>query len=135
MPSKIDHVKVAAGDLLIADTWGGGGCGDPLERDPAQVLFDVEAGLVSVEGARRYGVVIAHGAVDAGATKALRQQMSTKRGKVQLFDRGFVDVLELKSRCKAETGLAAPAAPQFTTWAQARAGKSDKAPRKGRRVA
>ena len=58
LPSKIDHVKVEAGDLLIADTWGGGGWGDPLERDAKQVAFDVVAGLVTVEGAKRYGVIV-----------------------------------------------------------------------------
>ena len=29
LESKLDHVKVEAGDLLLSDTWGGGGCGDP----------------------------------------------------------------------------------------------------------
>ena len=46
-PSKIDRIKVEPGDLLLSDTWGGGGCGDPLERDAALVQFDVEAGLVT----------------------------------------------------------------------------------------
>jgi hypothetical protein len=32
---------------------------------------------------------------------------------VPLFDRGFRDIAELKSRCKTETGLDAPAAPKF----------------------
>jgi N-methylhydantoinase B len=127
LPSKIDHVKVEAGDLLIADTWGGGGCGDPLERDPSQVLFDVDAGLVSVSGARRYGVVLKRGKVDKAATTALRAEMATARGPAPLFDRGFVDVAELKARCKAETGLEPPAAPKFTTWAKAKADKMTKA--------
>ena len=38
---------------------GGGGFGNPLERDPAMVLADVVEGYVSMEGAERdYGVVI-----------------------------------------------------------------------------
>ena len=38
---------------------GGGGFGNPLERDPAMVLSDVVEGYVSMEGAERdYGVVI-----------------------------------------------------------------------------
>ena len=37
LPSKADRIKVEPGDLLYFDTWGGGGCGDPLERDPAKV--------------------------------------------------------------------------------------------------
>ncbi len=38
---------------------GGGGFGDPLERDPAMVLADVVEGYVSITGAERdYGVII-----------------------------------------------------------------------------
>ena len=58
LDSKCDRIKVAAGDLLYFDTWGGGGWGDPLQRPAERVLFDVDAGLVTVEGARSYGVVI-----------------------------------------------------------------------------
>jgi N-methylhydantoinase B len=106
-------VVVQPGDLLLYETWGGGGCGDPLEREPAAVAFDVEAGLVSDDGARRYGVVLKNGRVDAAATKSLRAGMAAERGAAPLFDRGFRDIAELKSRCKAETGLEAPAAPRF----------------------
>jgi N-methylhydantoinase B len=116
--SKIDHIKVEAGDLLLADTWGGGGWGDPLEREAAKVAFDVAAGLVTVEGAKRYGIVCdALGAVDEAATTALRKEMAGKRGPKKIFDRGFDSIDELKRRCKAETGLEPPAAPQFTKWA------------------
>ena len=120
LESKVDRIKVEAGDLLLADTWGGGGCGDPLEREAERVQFDVEAGLVTVEGARRYGVVIkADGSVDAAATTALRRKMATERGPVKLFDRGFDSVEELKARCKTDTGLSPPQQPQFTKWAVA----------------
>jgi N-methylhydantoinase B len=129
LPSKIDHVKVEAGDLLVADTWGGGGCGDPLERDPSLVLFDVDAGLVTVEGAGRYGVVIKRGKVDRAATTSLRAKMAAARGPVKLFDRGFEDIAELKARCKVETGLEPPSDPKFTTWAKAKAEKAVKAAR------
>jgi N-methylhydantoinase B len=61
---------------------GGGGWGDPLERDPAKVLDDVLDEYVSVEGARRdYGVVLTGTlaeldlAVDAVATERLRAEM------------------------------------------------------------
>lgn len=130
LPSKIDHVKVEAGDLLYFDTWGGGGCGDPLERSPEQVRFDVEAGLVTPEGARRYGVVIAEdGSVDESATQTLRARMAAERGPVKLFDRGFESIEDLKSRCYAETGLEPPSQPQFTVWAQKAAAATCKRPR------
>ena len=61
------------GELIQLWGGGGGGFGDPFERDPELVLADVLAGLVSPERARDvYGVVIAHGAVDAALTAALR---------------------------------------------------------------
>jgi N-methylhydantoinase B len=113
LPAKCDRIKVAVGDLLYFDTWGGGGCGDPLEREPARVQFDVAAGLVSVDGARRYGVVLddTH-QVDEDATAHLRRTMREQRGDCALFDRGFRSIDELKGRCLAETGLSPPAAPQ-----------------------
>jgi N-methylhydantoinase B len=53
---------------------GGGGFGDPFEREPARVLEDVRDGKVSVAAAReRYGVAIDDGEVDVDATGALRK--------------------------------------------------------------
>jgi N-methylhydantoinase B len=50
--------------LLRLRTTGGGGWGDPFEREPELVLRDVVQGRVSVESAERdYGVVIDDGAV------------------------------------------------------------------------
>jgi N-methylhydantoinase B len=118
LPSKADHIKVEPGDVLYFDTWGGGGCGDPLERDVEKVQFDVEAGLVTSAGARRYGVVIgADSKADARASAELRKSMAAGRGTKRLFDRGFESIEELKGRCKRETGLEPPAQPRFTQWA------------------
>jgi N-methylhydantoinase B len=110
---------VEPGDILHFNTWGGGGWGDPLKRPAEKVLADVERGLVTIEGARRYGVVIAAGRVDTGATDRLRTEMAAKRGDTQLFDRGFRNLAELKARCERETGFAPPKEPVF--FAQARA--------------
>ena len=50
------------------ESGGGGGYGDPLERDPEAVRADVREGFVSAERAREgYGVVLgAAGEVDGG---------------------------------------------------------------------
>jgi len=70
---KIDMVSLQAGDVVSVRTPGGGGWGDPFERDPAAVLADVRNGVVGVAAARaRYGVAIAGDAVDPEATRALR---------------------------------------------------------------
>jgi N-methylhydantoinase B len=52
-------LPVKEGDEFDRPSSGGGGFGDPLQRDPAQVLEDVIDDYVSVERARKdYGVVI-----------------------------------------------------------------------------
>jgi N-methylhydantoinase B len=59
-------------------TAGGGGWGDPLDRDPARVLRDVREGYVTATRAREdYGVVLTADArgVDAGATAELRARL------------------------------------------------------------
>jgi N-methylhydantoinase B len=115
MPSKIDRIKVEAGDLLIADTWGGGGCGDPYEREIERVVFDVQAGLVTPKGALSYGVVVNDDlTADVAATGKLRAKLKAERGPVKLFDRGFESIDELKARCETETGLPPPRQPRFT---------------------
>jgi N-methylhydantoinase B len=74
------------GELIQLWGGGGGGFGDPFERDPELVLADVAAGLVSPERARDvYGVVIANGAVDVDATAA---QRSRRRNVASGFDFG-----------------------------------------------
>jgi N-methylhydantoinase B len=57
--SVFSDVPLAAGDVFSRPTAGGGGYGDPLERDPALVREDVADGYVSIErAARDYGVVL-----------------------------------------------------------------------------
>jgi N-methylhydantoinase B len=64
LPGMNDDVPLPAGTLLRLRTTGGGGWGDPFEREPELVLQDVLRGLVSVEAAERdYGVVIREGRV------------------------------------------------------------------------
>ncbi len=109
--NKVEDVTVAAGDQLHFITWGGGGWGDPLDRDPALVGKEIVQGLVTAAGARAYGVVADdHGLVDAAATQALRDQMRSSRGDLKLFDYG-PGIDELRARCEAETGLPAPIQP------------------------
>jgi hypothetical protein len=72
---------VEEGDLLCFETWGGGGWGDPLKRDAALVAADVDRGLVTIEGALRYGVVLRDDlSVDREATAVLREELAGKRG-------------------------------------------------------
>ncbi|MDO6475197.1 hydantoinase B/oxoprolinase family protein [Alteromonas sp. 1_MG-2023] len=112
LPSKCEDLKVKAGDLLYFNTWGGGGWGDPYLRDPAMVLTDFNRGLVTVEGAKAYGVIIENGAVNEAATTDLRATLTATRGEVSMFSHGGT-IEEIKARCLEETHIPAPVTPTF----------------------
>ena len=73
-PGKATGMLLKEGDVLVMQSAGGGGYGDPLARDPALVEQDVAAGYVSAEQARaQYGVAVG----DADATRALRKKLAS----------------------------------------------------------
>jgi N-methylhydantoinase B len=113
LPSKCDNVRVEPGDVLHYVTWGGGGWGDPYTRDPSLVALEVRRGLVTAEGAQRYGVVLAgDGSADIAATEELRAKLTAERGGTDVFVRG-PSIEELRERSLEETGLPAPQPPVF----------------------
>ncbi len=71
---KTPDQPLAKGDRMTIVTGGGGGYGNPLEREPERVFEDVCEGLVSIDAAREfYGVVFDEdGNPDLAATDALR---------------------------------------------------------------
>ena len=106
------NVSVSEGDTFTRPSAGGGGFGDPLERDPAAVCEDVIDGYVSVERALKdYGVVVHETdaelglhAVDAAATERERARIRGERlGWLEAdaeevagrYRRGELDVLDL----------------------------------------
>jgi N-methylhydantoinase B len=77
LPSKTAPTPIPADTVISLQPGGGGGFGDPLDRDPERVREDVVNGYVSLEGAARdYGVVLDAGtpAVDQERTSQLRGQ-------------------------------------------------------------
>jgi N-methylhydantoinase B len=74
------RLPVPVGASAIVRTGGGGGWGDPCDRDPALVIDDVREELISRKAARDlYGVVVRDDfTLDAAATAALRVEMRTK---------------------------------------------------------
>jgi N-methylhydantoinase B len=116
--SKVDNIQVNKGDVLDYITWGGGGWGNPLERDAQLVALEVKRGLVSFDGALDYGVVVmADFSVDEAATAKLRSKMSGSIKANEIFNFG-PDIAELRQSCERETGLPAPIQP---SWNNARA--------------
>jgi N-methylhydantoinase B len=91
VPSK-KTLTLKGGDQMRILTTGGGGYGDPLERDPELVLEDVLNGKVTLQAAKEeYGVVIDTGGrdLDRASTTRLRAELMQKHGPVTwIFDRG-----------------------------------------------
>ncbi|HEY8642963.1 MAG TPA: hydantoinase B/oxoprolinase family protein, partial [Candidatus Dormibacteraeota bacterium] len=82
LPGMNDDVFLPAGTLLRLRTTGGGGWGDPFEREPDLVARDVVQGRVSHESAERdYGVVVG----EDGAVTEVRRPPRAAR---PFFDRG-----------------------------------------------
>ena len=129
LPSKADRIKVEAGDLLISDTWGGGGCGDPYEREVEKVVFDVQAGLVTPRGCpplrRRRRTTTStpmlrrpSGCAPSCVRRASRSSCSTAASTRSRSSRRAVS---------AETGLEPPRQPQFSGRVRAPRRKTGKA--------
>ncbi|UGS35954.1 hydantoinase B/oxoprolinase family protein [Capillimicrobium parvum] len=82
--APLDSVVIAPGEAIGQHSTGGGGYGDPLEREPERVRDDVLAGFVSFGRARDvYGVAFVEEAlsssleVDLEATRARRAELRT----------------------------------------------------------
>lgn len=87
-PGEIEHYGakpgffgIAAGDVIAYSFQGGGGFGDPTDRDPAAVAADVRDDYVSADAAASiYGVVLdAHGDPAPDATRERRREIRSTR--------------------------------------------------------
>lgn len=116
-PGKVTGYPLRAGDVVVMQSAGGGGFGDPLTREPERVRADVAAGYVSRERARDgYGVVLTReGRVDAGATAARRAELAAARRRLRVRaderdayagQRGRHRVLRMDRALAGELGLA-----------------------------
>lgn len=82
-PGKVGGFPLRRGDMLVIQSAGGGGYGDPLLRDPAEVEADVREGYITPERAReRYGVVVG----DEAATRELRAKLEAARVRLKPID-------------------------------------------------
>jgi N-methylhydantoinase B len=81
VPPKAGGVLQGPDDVFSLAWTSAGGLGDPLQRDPAAVLRDIEDGNVSPAWAHaRHGVCLdEHGTIDAAATAARREALRRER--------------------------------------------------------
>jgi N-methylhydantoinase B len=81
--------KMRRGDIFAASWQGGGGWGDPLDRDPVRVQRDCQNELVSPQAAADiYGVVLTDTQVDAEETRIRRALLKSERirGRARIAD-------------------------------------------------
>ncbi len=85
LPGKVTGFLLCADDVVIVRTAGGGGYGDPLEREPRAVARDVKFGYVTPANAHAvYGAAIDGDTVDEVATAALRERLRSARPRLRL---------------------------------------------------
>jgi N-methylhydantoinase B len=115
-PGKISGHHVEERAMVMIRSAGGGGYGDPLEREPERVALDVEEGYVSEQAARQlYGVVLRpDGTVDATASERARRRLLEQRFQittvlaVETFEAGAVSrrrVIRLNPQDAATIGV------------------------------
>lgn len=120
-----------SGDLFAHAYNGGGGYGDPIERDPLAVARDVENGYVTAEIAQRAHVVVLNHdegrntwSVDAEATAAKREEIRKSRlseavpvedwiesGRERVLERDFVT--EVRKMYQDTMGISCHFAEEF----------------------
>ena len=80
-PGKVGGFRLVKDDVLVLQSAGGGGYGDPLERPVERVVGDLRDGYISPAACReRYGVVVRDGLeVDSAGTGSLRRELAARR--------------------------------------------------------
>lgn len=91
LPAKTVGHPLGENDAIEESVYGGGGYGDPLERDPEAVATDVRNLLVSPQIAERvYGVALSpEGGLDTAATTALRGRIVQERLERAVVERRY----------------------------------------------
>jgi N-methylhydantoinase B len=107
-PARGRGFSVTPEDAYYIRATGGPGFGDPLRREPAAVLADVERGFVSAAAAEQvYAVLIADAEVDEAASDELRERRYAERRRLPLGG----DVLPLGDGSGGEPSLAPAVEP------------------------
>ena len=89
--SAFSDVALGSGDIFSRPTAGGGGFGDPLERDPKLVREDVADDYVSIGRARKdYGVVLKIVDIDLAEYEVDEAATAAERARIRAARRGWL---------------------------------------------
>jgi N-methylhydantoinase B len=85
LPGKVSGFPLQPDDVLLMESSGGGGFGDPLDRDLARLAADVAEGYVTRAAAETiYGVVWRDGTIDEAGTADRRATLRARRTRIRL---------------------------------------------------
>ena len=120
LPGKVSGFPLELGDVLLMESSGGGGFGDPLERDPERVGSRRwrEGYVTSAAAEAIYGVVLREGAPDAAATAARRASLRATRLRVRVIAGAGLDAqsgreVRLSPEVATRLGVAPGAVVEF----------------------
>ena len=115
LPGKVGGFPLRVDDVVLIETSGGGGFGDPLEREPDRVVADLAEGYVSAgAGETTYGVLFGERVVDVTATRRRRERLRAQRIRTRLVAAGNLEhaagrAIRLDAQTAAQLGVTAGA--------------------------
>lgn len=105
LPSKASFT-LYAGDVFSATPHGGGGYGDPLDRDPERVKEDVRNGYVSKKCARSlYGVVFDGASVAVNSEATQKERAAIRRARISGSYKRQSNSIDLQNTAELANGL------------------------------
>jgi N-methylhydantoinase B len=125
LPGKVSAFPLEPGDVVVMESSGGGGFGDPLDRATVAIAADLAEGYLTPAAAEAvYGVVLVGGAIDAAATSARRAARRAARLRVRLgagpgLETGRGRVIRLDRGTAARLGVAVGAVVELVNVAGA----------------
>jgi N-methylhydantoinase B len=105
-PGKVTRFPLEKGDLVVMESSGGGGYGDPLERDPERIEKDLGEGLITKEKAgTQYGVIFKGNKVDFEKTNRERDRKYRDRFHFKVLFRDGEEYQGTKRLCFLSPGV------------------------------
>jgi len=100
VPGKVSGFPLQRGDRVVMETSGGGGYGDPLERDIEKIRSDLLEGLITAAKAQdRYGVVLENGEIDLDQTGRRRAEIRGQRIHLRIAGRDGAEFEDTRRVC------------------------------------
>jgi N-methylhydantoinase B len=95
IPGKVANEPLKKDDVVISESSGGGGFGDPLDREIALLESDIRQGYVTKDNAEHvFGAVLANGAIDRAATAANRKSLKERRTRLRVVQSNELRTVE-----------------------------------------